>query len=177
MSMNHASVHPAEDAPTGGGGIAPREWMKDIEGMPATIGGLVLRSCQLIAAAISLSIMATTSDFSSVTAFCYLVAASGLQGIWSTFMALIDIYALLVKRSLQNQRMVMLFTFGDGITSNLTFAAVCASAGITVFIDNDLGRCSINHCYQFQSATALAFICWFFALPSYLLNLWSLASQ
>ncbi|KAK4790606.1 hypothetical protein SAY86_017910 [Trapa natans] len=131
MSMNHASVHPAEDAPTGGGGIAPREWMKDIEGMPATIGGLVLRSCQLIAAAISLSIMATTSDFSSVTAFCYLVAASGLQGIWSTFMALINIYALLVKRSLQNQRM---------ITSNLTFAAVCASAGITVFIDNDLGR-------------------------------------
>lgn len=69
MSVSHASVHPVQDPPTVGGANAPRARTKDMEGMPATLGGLVLRSCQLLFAAISLAIMATTSDFSSVTAF------------------------------------------------------------------------------------------------------------
>lgn len=47
----------------------PRVRMKDVQGMPGTRGGLVLRLCQLVFAAISLCVMATTSDFPSVTAF------------------------------------------------------------------------------------------------------------
>lgn len=181
--MSHATVHPVEDLPTtdgegGGGGVnAPRVRMKDLQGMPGTLGGLVLRVCQFIFAVAALGVMATTSDFPSVTAFCYLVAAAGLQSLWSLSLAIIDIYALLVSRSLQNYQVVSLFTIGDGITSTLTFAAACASAGITVLIDNDLGVCGQNHCVEFQTATCMSFISWFAALPSFLLNFWSLASR
>jgi hypothetical protein len=104
-------------------------------------------------------------------------SATGLQSLWSLSLAIVDIYALLVMRSLQNRRVVGLFAMGDGITSTLTFAAACASAGITVLIDNDIGSCSQNHCVQFETATAMAFISWFAALPSFLLNFWSLASR
>ncbi|KAF7823397.1 CASP-like protein 5A2 [Senna tora] len=179
MSVSHASVHPIEEVPAteGEGGNAPRVRMKDIQGMPGTAGGLSLRVFQFIFAAAALSIMASTSDFPSVTAFCYLVAAAGLQSLWSFSMAIIDVYALLVRRSLQNYQVVSLFTIGDGVTSTLTFAAACASAGITVLIDNDLGSCSRNHCVQFETATGMAFLCWFCTIPSFLLNFWSLASQ
>lgn len=175
--MSHATVHPVEDPPTTDAVNPPRVRMKDIQGMAGTPGGLALRICQLIFAAAALSVMATTSDFPSVTAFCFLVAAAGLQIMWSVLLAIADIYALLVMRSLQNYRIVSLFTVGDGITSTLIFAAACASAGITVLIDNDLQGCSKNHCLQFETATAMAFISWFAALPSFLLNFWSLASR
>ncbi|KAA3489547.1 CASP-like protein 5A2 [Gossypium australe] len=191
MNVSHASVHPVEDLPTTDGGVGigggnnnnnnnnevPRVRMKDIQGMPGTAGGLALRICQFVSAVMGLCIMATTSDFPSVTAFCYLVAATGLQSVWSISQAIIDIYALLVRRSLQNYRVVSLFAIGDGITSTLTFAAACASAGITVLIDNDLNSCAHNHCSQFETATAMAFISWFTTLPSFLLNFWSLASR
>ncbi|XP_044506872.1 CASP-like protein 5A2 isoform X1 [Mangifera indica] len=177
MNVSHASVHPVEDPPTTDGGNAPRVRMKDIQGMPGTPGGLTLRICQLIFAVAALCVMATTNDFPSVTAFCFLVAAAGLQSLWSLSLAIVDIYALLVKRSLQNNQILSLFAVGDGITSTLTFAAACASAGITVLIDNDLQNCKQNHCVQFETATAVAFISWFSALPSFLLNFWSLASR
>ncbi|KAK3205989.1 hypothetical protein Dsin_020035 [Dipteronia sinensis] len=177
MNVSHPSVHPVEDPPTTDGGNPPRVRMKDIQGMPGTLGGLTLRICQLVFAVAALSVMATTSDFPSVTAFCFLVAAAGLQSMWSLLLAIVDIYALLVMRTLQNNRIVSLFAVGDGITSTLTFAAACASAGITVLIDNDLQGCAANHCLQFETATAMAFISWFAALPSFLLNFWSLASR
>nr|GEX67173.1 hypothetical protein [Tanacetum cinerariifolium] len=59
----------------------------------------------------------------------YLVAALSLQCLWSLSLAIVDIYALLVKRSLRNSIILGLFTIGDAITSTLTFAAACASAG------------------------------------------------
>ncbi|XP_073155354.1 CASP-like protein 5A2 isoform X2 [Henckelia pumila] len=142
--------------------------MRDLQGMPGTVGGLFLRVSQLLSAAVALSVMATASDFPSVTAFCYLVAAAGLQSVWSFVLAIVDAYALLVGRRLQNSRV---------ITSTLTFASACASAGITVLISNDLGACGENHCVEFETATAMAFLSWFGALPSFLLNFWSLASK
>lgn len=63
------------------------------------------------------------------------------------------------------------------ITSTLTFAAACASAGITVLIGNDLNDCAENHCSRFETATAMAFMSWFAASPSFLLNFWTLASK
>uniref|UniRef100_A0A2P2LNK0 CASP-like protein n=1 Tax=Rhizophora mucronata TaxID=61149 RepID=A0A2P2LNK0_RHIMU len=183
MSVSHASVHPVEDPPSteaagnNQNNNAPRVRMKEIQGMPGTEGGFALRVCQFVFAATALVVMATTSDFPSVTAFCYLVAAAGLQCLWSLSLAILDIYALLVMRSLQNYQAVSMFAVGDGITSTLIFAAACASAGITVLIDNDLHNCSKNHCVQFETATAMAFLGWFAALPSFLLNFWSLASR
>lgn len=92
-------------------------------------------------------------------------------------MAIVDLYALLVGRSLRNCKAVCFFTIGDGITSTLTFAAACASAGITVLIANDLNKCGFNHCKRFETATAMAFISWFAVSPTFLLNFWSLASR
>ncbi|KAK3038446.1 hypothetical protein RJ639_030612 [Escallonia herrerae] len=179
MSVSRPAVHPLEaPPPTDGAAVAPphRVRMKDVQGMPGTSGGLVLRVCQLILSAVSLSVMASTSDFPSVTAFRYLVAAVSLQSFWSLTLAVVDVYALLVGRSLQSPRVASLFTIGDGITSTLMFAAASASAGITAFIVNDLD-CDVNHCGRFTSATAMAFMCWFAVSPSFLLNFWSLASR
>ncbi|CAA0816833.1 CASP-like protein 5A2 [Striga hermonthica] len=181
MNMSQAAVHPVEAPPlqTEGAGNfpLPRVRMRDLQGMPGTVGGLALRVAQLVFAVVALTVMATTSDFPSVTAFCYLVAAAGFQSLWSLVLAILDAYALLVGRRLQNPRVVSLFAVGDGVTSTLTFAAACASAGITVLIGNDLGSCDRNHCTEFETATAMAFLSWFASLPSFLLNFWSLASR
>ncbi|VFQ81492.1 unnamed protein product [Cuscuta campestris] len=178
MSVSRASVHPVETPPlqTEAANV-PRVRMKDIQGMPGTISSLFLRFAQFVFASIALSIMASTSDFSSVTAFCYFVAAAGLQILWSFSLGILDIYALLVGRSLQNQRIVSFFSIGDGVTSTLMFAAACASAGITVLIGNDLGVCAQNHCTEFETATTMSFLTWFASIPSFVLNFWSLSSQ
>ncbi|XWS55823.1 hypothetical protein CRYUN_Cryun09bG0033300 [Craigia yunnanensis] len=178
MNVSRPAVHPVEAPPLMEVAVrGPRVRMKDVQGMPGTKGGLFLRLSQFIFAIISVSVMATTNDFRSATAFCYLVLAVGLQSLWSLSLAFVDIYALLVRRSLRNYIVIRLITIGDGITSTLTFAAACASSGITVLIDNDLDKCAVNHCTRFETATAMAFISWFAMLPSFLLNFWSLASQ
>ncbi|XVE61709.1 hypothetical protein DITRI_Ditri06bG0061600 [Diplodiscus trichospermus] len=188
MNVSRPAVHPVEAPPLTEAAVrGPRLRMKDIQGMPGTKGGLFLRLFQFTFAIISVSVMATTSDFRTATAFCYLVLAVGLQSLWSLSLAFVDMYVLLVKRSLRNHIVIRLFTIGDGlnktgdplvqITSTLTFAAACASAGITVLIGNDLDKCAVNHCTQFETATAMAFISWFAISPSFLLNFWSLASR
>lgn len=45
----------------------------------------------------------------------YLVAAVSLQCVWSLSMAIVDLYALLVRRSLHNGKAVCFFTIGDGV--------------------------------------------------------------
>ncbi|KAL1819245.1 hypothetical protein ACET3Z_014114 [Daucus carota] len=185
MSRSHPSIHPVDlaaapsTAAPGEENIYPpmRLRMKDIQGMPGTCMSLVLRAFQFLFASISLAVMASTSDFPSVTAFRYLVAAVSLQTLWSLSLGIVDIYALLVKRCLRNSIIVALFTMGDGITSTLTFAAACASAGITVLISNDFNSCAQNHCTRFETATAMAFMSWFVVSPSFFLNFWSLASR
>ncbi|KAI3849731.1 hypothetical protein MKW98_026645 [Papaver atlanticum] len=188
MNVSHPSVHPIEIRPDTGGGVVvvgggddenagPRVRMRDIQGMPGTLLGLSLRLCQFAFAVVSVCIMASTSDFISVTAFCYLVAAAGLQSLWSLSLAIVDIYSILVKRCLRNYRIVSLFAIGDGLTSTLIFAAASASAGITVLISNDLGLCAQNHCARFELATAMAYLSWFVVTPSFMLNFWSLASR
>ncbi|XP_076919760.1 CASP-like protein 5A2 [Bidens hawaiensis] len=189
-SRSHPAVHPLDIEISQLTEIAPpvaennnnnglpddRVRMKDIQGMPGTPANLALRFCQFGFSAISVAVMAATSDFPSVTAFRYLVGALSLQCLWSLSLAFIDVYAFLGKRSLRNSRIVALFTIGDGITSTLTFAAACASAGITVLIGNDFNNCAQNHCTRFETSTAMAFVSWFAVSPSFFLNFWYLAS-
>ncbi|CAA7390468.1 unnamed protein product [Spirodela intermedia] len=179
MNVSRPAVHPVEAPPLtdGDAQILQRVRMKDIQGMPGTPGGLALRLLQLAFAIAALVVMISTSDFTSVTAFCYLVAATILQGTWSLLLAGVDIYAILVRRSLRNHFVVCFFTVGDGITAILTFAAASASAGITVLIGNDLNRCAENNCASFETATAMAFLSWFAVSPSFLFNFWTMASR
>uniref|UniRef100_A0ACD5YQD9 Uncharacterized protein n=1 Tax=Avena sativa TaxID=4498 RepID=A0ACD5YQD9_AVESA len=180
MRSSRPAVHPVEAPPpqgenADGAPLAAR--MKDTQGAPGTPGGLGLRLVQVFFAAASLAAMVSTNDFASVTAFCYLVAALILQCLWSLSLALVDIYALLVKRSLRNLQASCIFSIGDLITGTLTLGAACASAGITVLIGNDLEICAGNHCASFMTATAMAFISWFALAPSCVLNFWSVASR
>ena len=75
MNVSRPSVHPVEAPPLTEGAVhnGPRVRMKDVQGMPGTTGGLALRLLQFIFAAVSLCVMATTSDFPSVTAFRYVI--------------------------------------------------------------------------------------------------------
>ncbi|KAJ6806730.1 putative CASP-like protein 5A1 [Iris pallida] len=95
MFSSRPAVHPVEAPPmTEAAENPPRLRMKDIQGMPGTCGGLALRLLQFAFAASALCVMATTNDFTSVTAFCYLVAAVSLQCLWSLSLAIVDVYAL-----------------------------------------------------------------------------------
>jgi hypothetical protein len=73
INVIHPSVHPVEAPPAtdAANGAGPRGRMKDIQGMPGTAGGLALRFSQFAFAVLALCVMATTSDFPSVTAFRY----------------------------------------------------------------------------------------------------------
>ncbi|KAJ0777862.1 hypothetical protein HanOQP8_Chr02g0076291 [Helianthus annuus] len=73
MNDNHRSLHPVEAAPLppadGRAVVPPRVRMKVIQGMPGTIDGLSLQFYQFAYAVVSFAVMASTSDFPSVTAF------------------------------------------------------------------------------------------------------------
>ncbi|KAL5784698.1 hypothetical protein ACOSQ2_007090 [Xanthoceras sorbifolium] len=115
--------------------------MKDFAGTPGTLTGLCLRIMQCLFAALTIACVATTRNFFSFTAFCYLIASMGLQVVWSFGLALLDAYALIEKKVLHNHVLVSLFVVGDWVTATLSLAAASASAGVTVLFFNDLGHC------------------------------------
>lgn len=73
MNVIHPAVHPVEAPPVtdAANDAIPRGRMKDIPGMPGTPGSLALRFSQFAFALLALCVMATTSDFPTVTAFWY----------------------------------------------------------------------------------------------------------
>lgn len=77
MNASRPAVHPVEAPPLTDAAVHhPRVRMKDVQGMPGTKGGLFLRLSQFMFAIISVSVMATTNDFRSATAFWYLPGLS-----------------------------------------------------------------------------------------------------
>ncbi|GAA0163907.1 hypothetical protein Leryth_009792 [Lithospermum erythrorhizon] len=153
--------------------------MKDLFGRPGKISGLVLRIMQCLFAAASIGIMASAHGFTVSTAFCYLIASMGLQILWSSVLACIDIHALWLKRDLNNQIVFILFFVGDWVTATLSLAAACSSAGVAVLFVKDTNLCrpgSGLSCSMFQIAVSLAFVAWFLlAITSYVL-FWLVAS-
>jgi site-specific recombinase len=99
--------------------------MIDIPGTPGTLTGLVLRISQCVFAAGSISYMVTSGGFFSFTAFCYLIAAMGLQVIWSFGLAILDTFALVRKKTLLSPVLVSLFVVGDWVRLDpLSFSLV-----------------------------------------------------
>ncbi|KAF7013641.1 hypothetical protein CFC21_027710 [Triticum aestivum] len=131
-----------------------------------------MRLAQAAFAAAALAAMASTHGFASVTAFRYLIVAATVQCLWSLAVAIVDLYALLFKRSFRNARAFSILALGDWVTGAMIFSAACGSAGITVLLDNDLRSCPGNHCPNFMTATAMAFLCWFVRVPSGIVSLW-----
>ncbi|KAM3259776.1 hypothetical protein ACQJBY_051200 [Aegilops geniculata] len=145
--------------------------MVDLMGAPGTRWGLATRLAQAFLAAAAIGFMASTDDFSEVTAFRLLVTAEALQCLWSLALAAVDAYALLVKRAFRTPRATTIYSIGDWVTGALTFAAASGSAGITILINDDLMMCSENHCPSFMASTSMAFFTWFAIAPSCLFNL------
>ncbi|KAF5202554.1 Casp-like protein, partial [Thalictrum thalictroides] len=87
--------------------------MKKLIGGPGTLSGLILRIGQFLFAAASIGTMASSAYFSSFTAYSYLIASMGLQVLWSSGLACLDVYALRFKTHLHNPLLVSLFAVGD----------------------------------------------------------------
>ncbi|KAK3043418.1 hypothetical protein RJ639_001997 [Escallonia herrerae] len=151
--------------------------MKNFAGTPGTMTGLVLRISQCLFAAGSIGCMATTRTFYNFTAFCYLIASMGLQVVWSSGLAFLDVYALAKKKVVHTPSLVGLFVIGDWVTATLSLAAAASSAGITVLYFNDFGACNFGpECEKYQTAVALAFLSWITIAVSSLIMFWLLAS-
>uniref|UniRef100_A0A5B6ZDI9 CASP-like protein n=1 Tax=Davidia involucrata TaxID=16924 RepID=A0A5B6ZDI9_DAVIN len=153
--------------------------MKELVGSPGTVSGLLLRMGQCFFAAASIGVMVSAMGFSNYTAFCYLIASMGLQVLWSFGLACLDVYALRIKRDLQNPVLVSLFVVGDWVTATLSLAAACSSAGVAVLYARDLNFCKVQMhipCSRYQLSIALAFATWFLIAVSSHVMVWILAS-
>ncbi|KAK4480977.1 hypothetical protein RD792_011841 [Penstemon davidsonii] len=153
--------------------------MKDMFGSPGTVSGLLLRIGQSLFAAASIGVMVSALGFSNFTAYCYLIASMGLQVLWSSGLACLDIYALRIKKDLRNPVLVSLFVVGDWVTATLSLAGACSSAGIAVLYAKDLNFCTgPTHlpCYKFEISIVLAFGTWFLIAMSSHVMFWILAS-
>nr|P0DI22.1 RecName: Full=CASP-like protein 5A2; Short=PaCASPL5A2 [Pteridium aquilinum subsp. aquilinum] len=160
-------------------GPAVLRWrLEDMHIIPGTSGSLALRICQFSAAIVSFSVMISAANFSSVTAFCFLVAAMVLQCMWSLSVATIEGYAMLVGRSLRDSPLLSLFAVGDWVTAVITFAGACASAGIAVLVGRDIHRgCDVNFCGRYAAAAGMAFLSWLLISTSFLFTFWLLATR
>lgn len=146
-------------------GEREREDMKELIGGPGMVSGLLLRIGQFLFAAASIGVMVSAPGFSNYTAFCYLIASMGLQVLWSFGLACLDVYALRIKRDLQNPVLVSLFVVGDWVTATLSLAAACSSAGVAVLYARDFDFCKVHFhipCGRYELSIALAFVTWFF---------------
>ncbi|KAH7854152.1 hypothetical protein Vadar_010779 [Vaccinium darrowii] len=153
--------------------------MKYLFGSPGKVSGLVLRIGQCLFASASIGVMASASGFSTTTAFCYLIASMGLQVLWSFGLACLDIHALRLKKDLQSHVLVSLFVVGDWVTSVLSLAAACSSAGVVVLLSRDTRFCRVEKqlaCRMFELSVALAFVAWFLLAISSFVMFWLLAS-
>lgn len=153
--------------------------MKELIGSPGMVSGLLLRIGQFLCAAASIGVMVSAKGFSNYTAFCYLIASMGLQVLWSFGLACLDVYALRIKRDLQNPVLVSLFVVGDWVTATLSLAAASSSAGIAVLYAKDLDFCKVRSnipCGRFDLSIALAFATWLLTAVSSHVMFWILAS-
>ncbi|KAK9104546.1 hypothetical protein Scep_021390 [Stephania cephalantha] len=134
--------------------------MKKLFGGPGTVVGLVLRIGQCLFASASIGAMvsafwASLGTLLSVTCiifFSYLIASTGLQVLWSFGLAWLDVYALRIKRNLQNHVLVSLFVVGDWyliqfgscvdikmqVTATPSLAGAISSAGVIILYAKDL---------------------------------------
>ncbi|XP_047332973.1 CASP-like protein 5B2 [Impatiens glandulifera] len=151
--------------------------MKDLLGSPGTKTGLFLRISQCLFAVASIWVMTSAANFTSYTAFCYLIASMGLQLLWSLVLAGLDGYALWIKIDIHSPVLVSLFVVGDWVTATLSLAAACSSAGIAILYAGDLGFCKHHTqmqtaCLRYQISVAFAFVTWFLIAISSCVMFW-----
>ncbi|CAA3010097.1 CASP-like protein 5B1 [Olea europaea var. sylvestris] len=153
--------------------------MKKPFGSPGKASGLILRIGQCLFSTASIGVMTSASGFSTVTAFCYLIASMGLQVLWSFGLACLDMHALRFHKDLHNHIIVSLFVVGDWVIATLSLAAACSSAGVMVLFSKDTNICKTDpklSCNMFPISISFAFASWFLLSISSYVMLWLVAS-
>ncbi|CAK9140551.1 unnamed protein product [Ilex paraguariensis] len=101
----------------------------------------------------------------------------GLIIPWSSTLALIDAYSVLVKCPIRQPGIVLIIVVGDWVLTVLTLAAACSTAGVVdILLRADKSYCPQKFCSRYQISAAMAFLSWFLSLASSLFNLWLLPS-
>ncbi|CAK9142617.1 unnamed protein product [Ilex paraguariensis] len=154
-----------------------RTAMDEIPGSVGTCASFALRLGQTVFSCASLLFMSLGVEFYSYTAFCFLVTVMGLIIPWSSTLALIDAYSVLVKCPIRQPGIVLIIVVGDWVLTVLTLAAACSTAGVVdILLRADKSYCPQKFCSRYQISAAMAFLSWFLSLASSLFNLWLLPS-
>ncbi|KAL6551681.1 hypothetical protein OROGR_007835 [Orobanche gracilis] len=150
--------------------------MEELPGAMGTSASLALRLGQTIFAVASLLFMCLGVEFYSYTAFCFLVTIMGLVIPWSLTLAVVDVFAVFIKRPARQRGILSIIVIGDWALSFLSLAASCSTASVTSLLLVSEGFCDAKLCTRYQLSSAMAFLSWFLSLSSSLFNLWLLPS-
>uniref|UniRef100_A0A287MQ82 CASP-like protein n=2 Tax=Hordeum vulgare subsp. vulgare TaxID=112509 RepID=A0A287MQ82_HORVV len=175
--MSSAAVRPIEvEVPVGQQPHANVR-MNDVPGKPGTPFGLALRCGQSLCTGVTLAVLATTTtDSTPLPYFCFVAAVAGLLCMWSSALAILDLYALLVKRRLRRPLLDRFFATVDGVIAVTLFVAACMSAGLSRFIVTNPELCETNHCARYMISIVFAFLACFVLSASFFLNFSSLGA-
>lgn len=95
-----------------------------------------------------------------VLSISYLVAAVGLQSLWSLSLAFTDLYALMVRRSFRNIGVVCLIAIGDGVRN--LFNRQKNFSAVTSFLVKyfSLLKLSVQKNISYSFDYSIGSICW-----------------
>ncbi|PAN11324.1 hypothetical protein PAHAL_2G168500 [Panicum hallii] len=153
--------------------------MKDIMGIPGTLGGLALRVSQFVCAAGSLAAMLSAYGFSNYSAFCYLVLQMTLQLIWSFILVCIDIHSLKINWDLRSTGNLWKYVIGDWILAIGSLAAASSATAVAILLAIDVEFCRVNpylSCSRYKVFVILASMAWSFIAASAGSTFWLLVS-
>ncbi|KAH7566495.1 hypothetical protein JRO89_XS08G0172400 [Xanthoceras sorbifolium] len=109
--------------------------------------------------------------------FVLLGGSNGLVIPWSTTLALVDAYSILLNYVPRQPKIMWVVIIGDWVLSFLSLAAACSTAGvIDLLLDTGQPYCPVKLCRRYQMSAATAFLSWFLSFASSLFNLWLLPS-
>lgn len=152
-------------------------YMEDVPGSVGTSAGFSLRLGQASFSCASLLFMSLGVEFYSYTAFCYLVTIMSLMIPWSSTLAIVDGYCVLLRCPLRQPGVLFVIVVGDWVLSLLTLAAACSTASVAdLLVHSDTTYCPPKFCSRYQVSAAMAFMSWFLSFASSLFNIWLLAS-
>ncbi|OVA05195.1 Uncharacterized protein family UPF0497 [Macleaya cordata] len=101
----------------------------------------------------------------------------GLVIPWSSTLAVVDGYAIILGCPLRQRGILLIVIIGDWVLSLLSLAAACATAGVIDLLPELEGSyCPHKFCSRYQLSAIMAFLSWFPTAALSLINLWLLRS-
>ncbi|GAQ82106.1 hypothetical protein KFL_001000280 [Klebsormidium nitens] len=140
----------------------------------------LLRFFQLATLICSFSVLVRSStngiNWRQYQGFKFLLSGTVIAAFWALCMLIYDLFRLCLGRGLPGLGALALVVLGEWIALLMTYGAGCAGAGLTTFNDEGAfpfrqaaceGSTPFNSfCARTKASVALAFIAFFFFLPS-----------